>query len=191
VLKIESNLDRTVRKLERVARNFPAACKRVVGTLRRKTGTRFSRSAAKVYNVKKGRIDEDVKVSGVIDAGLAFTVTGRKKQISFGSYGARQTRRGLSVKILIANGRKVLSRGFIARGVNGATLPFERVGPRRAVKAGRYRGQVREAIEAKHGPSVADMSNNPKVSKPVEAEFHADAKKELERVIESEIQKRG
>lgn len=177
-IKVEApNLKPLVQRLESAARNVPTAFKRVSGTLRRGMATEASRSAVLVYNVGKQRLSKEWRVQ-VVDP-TTFTLTGRHRPISLASYGARGTKKGLSVVVLREKGRQRIPSGFIATGRNGARLPFKR------------RGKARLPIAALYGPSPADILKNPKVLAPLSAQFGTRAAKELLRVIDSELAKRG
>lgn len=176
-LKVEApSLKPLIAQLEASAKNVPAAFKRVTGTLRRGMKTEATNLAVAVYNVGKQRLAKDWRVA-VVDP-TTFTLTGSHRPISLVSYGARGTKKGLTVVVLKAKGRKRIASGFIATGRSGNRLPFVRETKKRL------------PIRALTGPSAADMLKNTTVFAPLEQRFIARASKELLRVIEG-LARRG
>jgi len=75
------------------------------------------------------------------------------KRLPIVEFKARQTRKGISYK---AKGgqRKTIKDTFFATMESGHRGVFSRIGRRRVMKSGRYKGKVREAITELHGPSI-------------------------------------
>lgn len=178
MLKVEApDLKPLIRTLEGAARNVPSAFARVTAVLRRGMKTETTNAATAVYNVGKQRVGKEWRVA--ITSPTSFTITGGHRPISLVSYGARATKRGVSVTVLRSRGRTLLRSSFIATGRAGNRLVFERT------------GKSRLPIETKYGPSAADMLKNAKVIGPIGSRFTARATKELLRMIEVELAKRG
>lgn len=149
--------------LRRAAKNAPREIARATTDMARAAGTESKRAAAKVYAVKAGRIDQDITVT---KGRGRVTVSGDRRPITALSYGARQTKRGLSFRVLKQGKRALLRRGFIAK--NKGT-PLVRV------------GKERLPVRLVAGPSVADMLANPKVQEPLIEKVSDRAVKTLSR----------
>jgi hypothetical protein len=167
-LKVDSrDVSRLADRLEKLSSNYKRDSSRVLSTTQRGMKTEAGKSASAVYAVGRNRILKDVSVTNVNVSTLSFILRGFRKPITLMSYGAKQVAKGLSFRILKDGGRKLIRGGFIAK-----NLPFRRVSRKRL------------PIEAKFGPSVADMLNNPKVVAPLGAAFVTRATKELQRLID-------
>lgn len=154
----------------------------MIGT-RRATGTEAKRAIAGVYNLKQGRIAEDLVITDSRGrTGPGFIVRGRRKPITFVSYGARALKRG-GVRVSIKRGRQsTLPGGFPGRAPAGNTLFWIRTGdPKRRMTRGRHVGQEREPIKPLFGPSIADGLNNRDVRARITAFFRTRHSLELRR----------
>ena len=157
----DRGLQALVADLKRAARISPREIARATTDMARAAGTESKRAAGKIYAVKLSRIDQDITVT---KGHARVTVSGDPKPISALSYGARQTKKGLSIRAIKANKRKILRRGFIAKG-----KPLERI------------GKSRLPIKFVSGPSVADMLNNKQVQDPLIENVSGRAIKTLSR----------
>lgn len=117
---------------------------------------RQARAISQVVNLKVGVIKREivtVRQPTPDSPRVAFEVRG--KGIALREYGARQTKRGVSVLVLRGGGRKIVPAAFLARGYGGNLQVFRRSGlPARIMQAGRYAGMMREPIEKLFGPDV-------------------------------------
>jgi hypothetical protein len=132
----------------------------------KRTGTtiaaRQARAIAQTVNLKVGVIKEalrTVKEPTPDNPSVTFEVTG--KAIALREFSARQTRSGVSVLVLKGGGRKRVKGAFMARGYGNNLQVFKRESqitggaPRKKLmKAGRYKGQMREPIAKLFGPDV-------------------------------------
>lgn len=176
-------------RLARASKDAEKDFRQAVGTMARAAKTETKRASAKVYNVSQTRIEKDVRVTS--DAN-AVTITGYKRSITFNSYGFVATATGLRGSLFKSGKRHTFKSGFKAPGlagnVNGFHLvPFWRVGPKRKMRKGRYAGKLRQPLESLHGPSVADMLKNDKVSEPLTTQLLGRAASELRRRISRAI----
>ena len=85
------------------------------------------------------------------------------------SYGAKQTAKGVRVKVIKSGGMKLIRGGFSPKKFNG--VPFKRL------------GRSQYPIAPIVGPSTADMLNNPPVCKPLQVRLVTRASDELNRRI--------
>lgn len=136
----------------RMAAGEARAVRRVGVTI----AARQARAISRVVNLNVGVIKREIATVRQPTPGsplVAFQVTG--KGIALREYGARQTRRGVSVLVLRGGGRKIVPGAFLARGYGGNLQVFRRTGlPKRVMQAGRYTGKKREPIEKLFGPDV-------------------------------------
>lgn len=121
-----------------------------------------SRGIAKIVNLKVGVIKAElrtVKQPTPDNPAVTFEVKG--KGIALREYGARKTRKGVSVLVLKGGGRKTVRGGFMAKGYGNNLQVFKRESQitggkpqKKLMKAGRYKGQMREPIAKLYGPDV-------------------------------------
>lgn len=151
--------------LKELERSYRDAAKRM-GTAEaravKRTGVTIaatqSRAIASVINLKISTIKREIVAIRNPTPGeprITFEVRGRG--IALREYGARQTRRGVSVLVLRGGGRKIVKRAFMSNGYGGNLQVFKRTGEaKRKMKAGRYASArfAREPIEKLYGPDV-------------------------------------
>ncbi len=183
-----------VRRLGAVSRDAPKAFKQALSSIARAAKTETKRAASAEYNVKQARIEQDIRVD--TRNADAVVVTGRRRSITFNSYGFKPTRAGLRGSLFKKGKKHTFKSGFVAPGLAGAEsgfhkVPFWRVGPKRKMRKGRYVGKLRQPLESLHGPSVADMLKNDKVFTPLHARLILRATNELNRRITKELAQRG
>lgn len=114
------------------------------------------------YNLKVSDIKKSLVQQRARPGALTASVTASGRPVPLGRYGARQTKKGVSVQVL--NGRKVISHAFIATMPNGHKGVFVRVGKghKKVKKAGRV---IMSGLPIKElfGPSLADAFANKQV----------------------------
>lgn len=95
------------------------------------TGTRSeaSKSLRKRVNLKASTIKDQMRTYKASTARPAARIEVPYRPISLKEYGARQNRRGLSVRVLKTGGRKRIKSGFVASELGGHA--FVRVGKER------------------------------------------------------------
>lgn len=154
------------RRLDQAAGpKFDRYMRRAFNSTVRASKTEAKRAIGKRYNLPAKRIDKGLKLAKVIPSEFRFSIQGDRQPVSLTSFNSTKQlkRNGVSFKLLRAGARKRNQKGFIAAGlagdrVGGNRLAFVRVpGKRRTMKAGRYRGKVRQVIKSLKGPSVGAM----------------------------------
>jgi hypothetical protein len=117
-----------------------------------------SRAIGAIVNLKVSTIKRQIvaiRQPTPGDPKIVFEVRGQG--IALREYGARQTKKGVSVLVLRGGGRKIVKHGFLAKGFGGNLQVFQRTGePKRKALAGRYAKAryKREPIEKMFGPDV-------------------------------------
>ncbi|WKZ34018.1 MAG: hypothetical protein QY316_06370 [Thermodesulfobacteriota bacterium] len=120
--------------------------------------TAISREVRSEYNIKRDRFDAGLYVKRVSWEDMKFLLAFRGRPPGLQHFDARQTRKGVTVKVKKASGRKVVKKGFMANTPEGAPAIWKRTGefPRTMTK-GRYKGKMREPIERLYGPDIVAM----------------------------------
>ena len=111
------------------------------------------------YNVKASEIKKALRMARASSGRLFASLIASGRPIPLMAFGARGTRKGVSVNVL--NGRKVLDGAFIAKMRNGKTGVFVREGARqKRTKANKWAD-----LPIKHlfGPSIPAAMANAKV----------------------------
>ncbi len=134
---------------------YRKALRRTIKRMGAKFKNRAIKEVRKTYNVKAKTLRRHIKerMSGS-DGGSVewrFTVTGRP--VNLIHFGARQMRKGVSVKVKKGSGRKVIKSAFIARDSGGHKRVFMR------------KGKERLPIEAKSTLSYPQMFNKDIIDK--------------------------
>lgn len=155
-----------VRRLGSVSKDAPRAFSQTIVSVGRASKTETTRAGAAVYNISTRRIGEAVRVD--TSQNTVF-ITGKRKPITVRSYGAKQTARGVRVKVIKSGGMKLIRNGFSPKKFNG--VPFKRL------------GRSQYPIAPIVGPSAADMINNELVFKPLQVRLVTRASDELNRRI--------
>lgn len=191
-VKIQSDsLVQMIATLQAASKDAPKAFKLALNASRRIAKKDAAQQSANVYNVAEKRIEQDLTAKPI--EGYEFKIIGRKRKRgpSLVAYGATKDARGLAVTVIKGRGRKIIRAAFIAKGAGGSNvLAFQRSGKKRIMKAGRYKGKLRQPIKAKYGPSVADMLTNNEVYNPIHARFIGIVSEDLTKRISRAI-KRG
>ena len=160
----------------------PKRLKKVITRTLNKVGTQAlnaaSREIRSVYNIKKARLDAGLKLTKVALAtsweNSAVIISARGKPLGLQNFGARQTRKGVTVLVRKDRGRKVVEGGFMGKGVSfgehglgaggiGTTnLIWKRTGDaKRPMSKGRYAGTgiLREPIQKLNMTDTVGMMN--------------------------------
>lgn len=155
-----------LRELERSFRTAERAMGQAEARAVRRTGVSViaqqAREIGKIVNLKIGVIKEELRtVRQPTPADPAVTFEVRGKSIALREFGAKPTRRGVSVLVLKGSGRKVVKGAFMARGYGDNLQVFKRESlitglpvRKKVMKAGRYKGKLREPIDSLRGPDV-------------------------------------
>lgn len=136
---------------------------RAVATMRRRLLTEAKRDIGREYNLKAARIARGLRAR-VVEDGLAIVGSSRGiNAIEFGATWQRtrrgKTTQGARIKYKRASSAVEEPGTFIARGLNGARLVFERdtKRPPHRVTSGVNAGRMKQYLLGVYGPSVAQM----------------------------------
>ena len=80
------------------------------------TRTALSKQTRKVYNVKAARIKTGVTTKRGSNAKPVYTLKYQGHKLSLMNFGAKKTKRGVTIRIKKAGGRRLIKGGFIAMG---------------------------------------------------------------------------
>lgn len=141
------------REIGTMSRKFTTAQKRAIAALRRGLPVEARRNIQEEYNIKAARLRQDLGTTR-LDAGLR--ITGRFKGIGLRNFGARQTARGVTSKILKAK-RSLDEGAFMAPLLGGGVQAVERAGEKRVMTRGRYVGKKRQPLYVLYGATAAQM----------------------------------
>nr|WP_308006592.1 hypothetical protein [Xanthomonas albilineans] len=142
------------RNLGVLASRMPDIQRRAALTLRRRLPVQARRDIQSEYNITAQRVNKDMYVS--MDGDSAVKLIGRFRGIGLMNFDARQTRKGVTYSVL--RGKRELSEdAFIATLVNGNRQVVSRVGKKRVMTQGRYRGKLRQPIVVEYGATLAQM----------------------------------
>ena len=154
----------------------PASFRKALNRTVRRIGTRFRKTAVKgvreTYNVKAKKLKQYIKTRthyGKEGAEWRFYVSG--KPLSLIHFGARQTKKGVSVKVRKDRGRRVIKGAFVAPDKGDHPRVFMREGKKRL------------PIESKHTLSVPQMFNKEildKAKREVEVNYEKEFKHNLD-----------
>lgn len=113
------------------------------------------------YNIKASAIKRSFSVKRATESNLEVRLNATGKPITLINYGARQTKKGVSVTV--KGGRTVLRHAFIGKMGNGHTGVFERTGAALLGKKAMVNGVLRRVnapIKELYGPSIPDSLAN-------------------------------
>jgi hypothetical protein len=85
----------------------------------------------------------------------AVLILSGKRGLSLSAFHPKQTPTGVTVTMY--GGEVDFPHAFIAKGLSGNRLVFERYGDKRKMQAGRYKGKIRQPIHPQYGPTVVDI----------------------------------
>lgn len=144
------SIDRVVQKairdkLKGVARNLDKAQASAANRSAKSTVSFFSKETRKEVNVKSSALKKQIWIRRAKPANLVSTINISGRHLSLISMGARQNRRGVTVRRLKTGGRTVLKSAFVA------TMPSGHVG------VFRRKGKARLPIQEQFGPSVISL----------------------------------
>jgi hypothetical protein len=160
------------RDLVRVVADVPKTFAQAASSVARASGTEAKREITAIYNIKQGRVGEDVKS---IAKGYEVITTGKSKGITLQSFGGRQAAKGYMAAVRKGR-RKLIKGGFTPSKFGG--VPFRR------------EGHERMPIKVLYGPSVASMLRNREVHDRFVLRQSIRARDELTRRIFRELSKR-
>lgn len=175
------------RRLRAVGAKGEREFQRGMVSTQRFVGTDARRAVVEVYHLTQKRVGQDLFVRGSNGRNTGFTLRGRKKPISFESYGARGLKRG-GVRVQVLRGKtRLIAQAFAGNSPSGKRLTWIRTGkPKAKARQGRYAGvdYLREPIRALTGPSVADHLNHRTVRARIDRTFLTRHRTEMLRRLE-------
>lgn len=102
--------------------------KKVAGrTIKRTTSklkTVTAQEVRKTYNIKSKDLKNYIKLKKVSNFKYIVKIVSRQSNLA--KFGARQTKKGVSVLVKKGEGRKLITGAFLARGQNGSMRVFKR-----------------------------------------------------------------
>lgn len=141
------------RNLALLSDQLPWIQTRAIQTLRRRLPVQARRDIQAEYNLGARRITQDL--SSRVDAD-GIRLVGHWRGIGLRNYGGRQTRKGVTAAII--RGRRSLHPGaFMAPLASGNVQAVSRVGAKRVMTQGRYKGKLRQPLAVEYGATVAQM----------------------------------
>lgn len=170
----------TSRELGAMARKLPTIQKRAIGTLRRRLPVQARRDIQSEYNISAARLRQDLGTSLLRDG---LRITGRFKGIGLRNFGARQTARGVTSKILKAK-RSLDEGAFMAPLLGGGVQAVERAGEKRVMTRGRYVGKKRQPLYVLYGATAAQMLRKGRRPEHLRDYAFGLMRKELDRQLE-------
>lgn len=182
-----AQIDAEARRWAQIARAAPQVFAQARVSVQRAATTEYKRGVTAIYNLSQQRAAQDLTV---INTAAGFIARASNRTISLLSYGWRQTRRGLSGRVIRRGQRSVIPRAFVGTGLGGGTVPFVREGDPRRMSKGRYAGQIRQPLQALHGPSIADAVKDMRVAVPMRDRIWGRTRTELSRRLAQITRKR-
>lgn len=162
------------------------ALKKTLGNT--KTGT--AREIRKSLNLKADRIKKDLKAIGPSKGSMDARLRCKSRPVGYTHFGARQTKKGVTVKVTKSGGRKLIPHAFIAELKSGnrhvAIRQTDMRGtssPKPGINYARLPHKYRRPIKVLYGPRIADWLAKPEISGPVQAEAGENMIKNLDAAV--------
>jgi len=166
--------------IARIKRDFmlmsdevPLAQSRVINRTLTAVNTEASVQVRKTYNLKAKRIKKNFSIRRANKNNLNARWQSKGQPVGLMQFGARQNRRGVSVKVETADARKTIDHAFIQLGKNRVKHVFwrEKIG---SVMVARY------DINRLAGPRIEDALAKPKVQKALQKKADETMQKRLD-----------
>jgi hypothetical protein len=97
---------------------------RTLGRTTTKLKTVTAQEVRKTYNIKSKDLKNYIKLKKVSNFKYIVKIVSRQSNLA--KFGARQTKKGVSVLVKKGEGRKLITGAFLARGQNGSMRVFKR-----------------------------------------------------------------
>jgi len=202
-IRVDSDdLQRLQRDLRNIRNGAPRALKGAVNRTLTGVKTDMARETQKVLNLKQKRIKKDISVvKKATTSDFSGRVSSKGQPVNLIQFGAREKKRGVSVKVLRSEPRKTIPGAFTfmakykekGSGLRKINLL---VGWReKTEKNAQYLGtkkkrmpdeayatlpeRYRYPVEALHGPRIQDIMSRPEVMQPVKGKAQVRVKKDL------------
>lgn len=136
-------------------------------------------------NIKKTDLEKDIKIKSANYSRTVATILtiSKSKGIGLYKFGGRWTRtnkRGASF-MMRKGTRKYILGSFVATMPNQHTGIYLRSGEKTEVKSGKYKGQKRQQLKEKFGPSSAKLMNSRFIKRVIDEHVAKNWQKEFER----------
>lgn len=163
--------------------------------------TDMARETTKVLNLKQKRVKKDIKVYKASKTDLSGQVSSSGDSINLMQYGAKQRKKGVSVKVLKSGGRKTIPGAFIFVGKNQNRLVgwrkktgpgAQHIGTKKKdpnLAYGALPRQYRFPVEALYGPHIQEIMARPEVIKKIEVGAGERMEKELAHQVQHILDK--
>ena len=174
---------------QKLERNADKAIVRALNKTIRPVATAGIRVMAKEMRVPQKAIRKHSHIRKATFQQKRATITMSGRRIPIMTFGARQTKRGVTYKGR-SGGRQLIPGAFIATMPSGHVGVFKRTGQFNRTRSGRYAGQRREAIGERFGPSPPHVFVRPSVQKAMESTAAARWKKNLDHEL-NRVMKNG
>ncbi|WP_018935656.1 MULTISPECIES: phage tail protein [unclassified Thioalkalivibrio] len=140
----------SIRQLERIAREVsigivPDSISRALNRATTATRTRASSAIRQVYNVPAAEVRGTFRITRASRTRPEALIESRGVRLPLSRFGARQTRRGVTLNVRRSTGRRLLSGGFFGQGSMPSSRLFRR------------EGSARLPVEQLFGPAVPQM----------------------------------
>ncbi len=150
---------------------------RTINKITERAEVAMRRKIREEYNIKNDRLKDAITVRKATWTKPEATIRAKGKIPGLQNYDARQTTRGVTVKVTKSGGRKLIAHAFLANMPNGGIGVFMREGMKRL------------PIKRLFGPDVAGMVNKVGV-KAIEQSVNDTMEKTFEHELEYEMGKR-
>ena len=182
VNRLEGNFNRGL--VAGINRTAQAAQTVAVRTIQKDVGASSQKAIRRDLNVKKAFVSKfDRKIN--TEARLQAKST-EKQRIPIYELGPRPKSvayRPSSPGVSYGPSQKLIPKSFIARMQSGHVGVFGRLAGKIMMTSGRYRGQKRQPIDQKQGPSAALVFGRRKVRTPIAQVIDEHLKKEVDRAL--------
>jgi len=154
----QDDINRIKRDFLLMSGEVPLAASRAINRTLTAVGTEASVQVRKTYNLKASRVKKNFLTRKATKNNLSASWRSRGEPVGLIQFGARQTQRGVSVKVETADPRKVIDHTFIQVGRNQIKHVFWRE-KKGGVMVGRY------DVHRLTGPRIEDALAKPEVQK--------------------------
>ena len=141
------------RNLGILTASLPGMHKTAIRTARRRIPVEARRDIQAEYDIQAGRVRQDLTAR---ETSEGIRLVGHFRGIGLRNYRARQTAKGVTYAIFRGN-RELEAGAFIAPMANRNEHVVQRVGAKRVMTQGRYKGKRRQPLQVQYGPTVAQM----------------------------------
>lgn len=171
------SIKRLQRKLDQYGKKAQRASATAANRAARSTVAEFSRETRKEVPVKAGRLKKMARISKAGSGRQAAKIIVTGAHVPLADMGARQNRKGVTVRTTRTSGRKLIKRAFIERMPSGHRGVYQRT------------GKARLPIQEKFGPSGMGLWQHREQH--LQRFGQRQLAKELKRALQYSSQRRG